>query len=56
MPYLSGDAKVLMFVTLSPAVACFQQTLCTLRFAEKVKSCSFGKIEKHVSKIATPMK
>jgi kinesin family protein C1 len=35
--YLEGDSKTLMFVNISPRQADFNQTLCSLRFAEKVK-------------------
>jgi kinesin family protein C1 len=41
--YLEGDSKTLMFVNISPRVNDFNQTLCSLRFAEKVKECKIKK-------------
>ena len=38
-PCLSGDAKTLMFVNVSPSAASSHETLCSLRFASKVNQC-----------------
>jgi kinesin family protein C1 len=36
---LSGDSKTLMMVMISPLVEDFNQTVCSLRFAETVTEC-----------------
>lgn len=41
--YLEGDSKTLMFVNISPKCSDFNQTICSLRFAEKVKQCKIKK-------------
>lgn len=41
--YLEGDSKTLMFVNMSPKTSDFNQTICSLRFAEKVKECKIKK-------------
>ena len=38
-PCLSGDAKTLMFVNVSPSSESSHETLCSLRFASKVNQC-----------------
>ncbi len=38
-PCLGGNSKTLMLVNVSPAQQHLHETLCTLRFAEKVSSC-----------------
>lgn len=44
--YLSGDSKTLMMVMISPLVENFNQTICSLRFAETVTECILKKNEK----------
>jgi len=46
---LGGDSKCLMLVNVSPAVAHVNETLCSLRFAQKVNSCEVGSAKKHSS-------
>ena len=41
-PCLCGDAKVLMFVNVSPNTESIQESLCSLRFAAKVNACDIG--------------
>jgi len=45
---LSGDGKSLMFVNLSPTVESRNESLCSLRFAQRVSQVLFGKIRKNV--------
>ena len=40
---LSGDGKALMFVNLSPTFASSNQSLCSLRFAQRVNQVELGK-------------
>ena len=41
-PCLGGDGKTLMMLNLSPAPTSFHESLCSLRFGEKVNSCGGG--------------
>ena len=45
---LSGDGKALMFVNLSPTAASTSESLCSLRFAQRVNQVELGKPIKHV--------
>eukprot|EP00542_Grammatophora_oceanica_P010939 CAMPEP_0194045266 /NCGR_PEP_ID=MMETSP0009_2-20130614/16631_1 /TAXON_ID=210454 /ORGANISM="Grammatophora oceanica, Strain CCMP 410" /LENGTH=649 /DNA_ID=CAMNT_0038690081 /DNA_START=59 /DNA_END=2008 /DNA_ORIENTATION=+ len=45
---LSGDGKALMFVNLSPTSASSHESLCSLRFAQRVNSVELGKATKHI--------
>lgn len=45
---LSGDGKALMFVNLSPTLASSNESLCSLRFAQRVNSVELGKATKHI--------
>jgi kinesin family protein C1 len=40
---LGGDAKAMMVVCLSPEQAHMQESLCSLRFAQKVNACEVGR-------------
>ena len=46
---LGGDSKCLMLVNVSPAVPHVNETLCSLRFAQKVNACEVGPAKKHSS-------
>lgn len=45
---LSGDGKALMFVNLSPTSASSSESLCSLRFAQRVNQVELGKAMKHI--------
>jgi len=45
---LSGDGKALMFVNLSPTIESSNESLCSLRFAQRVNAVELGKATKHV--------
>lgn len=49
---LSGDAKVLMLVCVSPALANAEESSATLRFAERVRNVELGKASKQVVAVA----
>ncbi|ETO74138.1 hypothetical protein F444_10042 [Phytophthora nicotianae P1976] len=41
-PALSGEGKTLMMANLSPTYASLDETLCSMRFAQKVSQCELG--------------
>jgi kinesin family protein C1 len=45
---LSGDGKALMFVNLSPTLESSSESLCSLRFAQRVNQVELGKAVKNV--------
>lgn len=45
---LSGDGKALMFVNLSPTAQSSHESLCSLRFAQRVNKVELGKAKKNV--------
>jgi kinesin family protein C1 len=45
---LSGDGKALMFVNLSPTTASSSESLCSLRFAQRVNQVELGKPTKNI--------
>ena len=45
---LSGDGKALMFVNLSPTLESSNESLCSLRFAQRVNQVELGKAVKNV--------
>ncbi|KAL7578807.1 hypothetical protein ACA910_016028 [Epithemia clementina (nom. ined.)] len=45
---LSGDGKALMFVNLSPTPASSNESLCSLRFAQRVNQVELGKPTKNI--------
>lgn len=45
---LSGDGKALMFVNLSPTIESSSESLCSLRFAQRVNQIELGKATKHI--------
>ncbi|KAK6626563.1 hypothetical protein RUM44_009037 [Polyplax serrata] len=48
-PALGGSSKTLMLVNISPIENCLQETLCSLRFAEKVNRVKTGTTRKRIA-------
>ena len=46
---LSGDGKALMFVNLSPTTESSGESMCSLRFAQRVNQVELGKATKHIA-------
>ncbi|KAM0672918.1 kinesin-like protein [Ordospora colligata] len=40
--FLSGNSRTVMFVTISPEMEHFNETICSLRFADKIAQCKLG--------------
>ena len=40
--FLSGNSRTAMFVTISPEMEHFNETICSLRFADKIAQCKLG--------------
>ncbi|CAD25751.1 similarity to KINESIN-LIKE PROTEIN A [Encephalitozoon cuniculi GB-M1] len=47
--FLSGNSRTIMLVNISPAADHFNETLCSLRFADKVGRCKLGSIRRKVT-------
>eukprot|EP00590_Aulacoseira_subarctica_P009351 CAMPEP_0172421734 /NCGR_PEP_ID=MMETSP1064-20121228/7953_1 /TAXON_ID=202472 /ORGANISM="Aulacoseira subarctica , Strain CCAP 1002/5" /LENGTH=913 /DNA_ID=CAMNT_0013162273 /DNA_START=15 /DNA_END=2756 /DNA_ORIENTATION=+ len=52
---LSGDGKALMFVNLSPTMESSNESLCSLRFAQRVNQIELGKPTKNVQYGGRPL-
>ena len=46
---LSGDAKTLMFVCVSPVMYNCEETFCSLNFAARVRTIELGKASKNTA-------
>ena len=46
---LSGEGKAMMMVNLSPTTESGNESLCSLRFAQRVNSVELGKATKHIT-------
>ncbi|XP_071613413.1 kinesin-like protein KIFC3 isoform X1 [Heliangelus exortis] len=51
---LSGDSKTLMMVQVSPAEKNTSETLCSLKFAERVRSVELGPVSRKAELISWP--
>ena len=51
-PALSGVGKTVMIVNLSPTEASVPETLCSLKFARKMKLCKLGKATRSIKEVS----
>jgi kinesin family protein C1 len=51
--FLSGSSRAAMFVTVSPEMEHFNETVCSLRFADKIAQCKLGIAERKTMRIIT---
>jgi len=47
-PALGGSSKTLMLVNISPVEGCLSETLCSLRFAQKVNQVKVASSKKRI--------
>ncbi|AFN83837.1 kinesin A-like protein [Encephalitozoon romaleae SJ-2008] len=51
--FLSGNSRTIMLVNISPDADHFSETICSLRFADKVGQCKLGSIRRKVTSIVS---
>lgn len=51
--FLSGNSRTIMLVNISPDVDHFGETVCSLRFADKVGQCKLGSARRKVTSIVS---
>jgi len=52
----NGDGKALMIVNLSPAMQSSKESLCSLKFAQRVNTIELGRAVKHIKQGQKGMK